>query len=245
MIHTAGRVACRFIMSQCLRTVVLHRRRADALRGPFILACTHVSHLEPVIVSCLIDRRVDWMARIEFFRHPWAARLLECVDAFSINRQGVPVSAIRTSIERLRQRRVIGIFPEGGVATGKDAIYNGGTLKEGACMIALRVGVPVLPVVVLGTEKLNQIDPWLPMRRGRLWVSFGRAVMPPATPVTRRNRRACRKAMAEELQEEFAQTYRELCQKCGLTNGQVASARSARDTKKTSFSRRNRPALRA
>jgi 1-acyl-sn-glycerol-3-phosphate acyltransferase len=202
-----------------MRTTVLHRHRPAAMgRGPFIIACTHISHLEPVIVSCLIDRHVDWMARIEFFKHPWAARVLECVDSFSVNRFGVPISTIRTSVDRLRAGRVVGIFPEGGVAREHEGMCNGGPMKAGVCVIAQRAGVPVLPVVVLGTEKLNAIEPWLPMRRGRLWVSFGRPVAP-GPPVTRRERRAARRAMAQRLQAEFTRTYRELCAQCGRSNG--------------------------
>src|SRR5215217_4237065 len=78
------------------------RRDIPDRPGGYILAVSHVSHIEPFIASCLLKRKVDWMARIEFYR-TWLARwFLDRFDAFPVNRFGVPVSAIRTAINRCR-----------------------------------------------------------------------------------------------------------------------------------------------
>jgi 1-acyl-sn-glycerol-3-phosphate acyltransferase len=208
----AATAACRFVMAQTIRPVVLHRGRGHR-PAPFVLACTHVGNLEPVIINCLLNRKIDWMARTEFYRDPRAAALLDMVDAFSVNRQGVPVRAVRTAICRLGMGRVVGIFPEGGVQVGPNAAFRGGTIKAGACVIARRARVPVLPVVVLGTDKLRGIDPWLPMRRGQIWVNFGRLIFP---VMNEPRRRKARQIMARNLQREFVRTYQELLDTCGL-----------------------------
>jgi 1-acyl-sn-glycerol-3-phosphate acyltransferase len=215
--HSAARLAGRFFLSQCIRTVVLHRRRIF-MPGPFVVACTHVSHLEPFVFSCLFDRRIHWLARAEFFSHPLAACLLQGVEAISIDRNAVPVRAIRESIELARRGRIIGIFPEGGVVSGPDLAFRGGPIKAGACVISRRAAVPIVPVVMLGTESLNCVDPWLPMRRGRLWVNIGRPIFPPHDAPSPR---AARRRMACALQREFISTYRELCQTCDVDESDV------------------------
>ncbi len=180
-----GKSLCRFVQFNCLKAVVLHGERAE-LPGGYVLACTHLSHLEPVLIGAMIRRRIDWMSRIEFYKYRVVAALLDAVDAFPVNRQGVPVKAIRTAIDRVRLGRIVGIFPEGGVVRGSDLAFRGGPIKKGACLIAHRSAAPIVPVVVLGTEKLNCIGPWLPFRRGRIWVIYGKPIDPRLSEPRRR-----------------------------------------------------------
>src|SRR3954468_18861925 len=113
--HYAARTLGKIILSQTQRHVVLHRAAINAMRGPFIIAATHIGHVEPAIVSCLVDRRIDWITRLEFYGHPLAAWGLRRLETICVKRDGVPVSTIRTAIDRLRRGRLVGIFPEGGV----------------------------------------------------------------------------------------------------------------------------------
>ncbi len=210
--YTFGTTVCRIIHHQCVRSVILHPERADQPDG-CLLACTHVSHLEPFIISAVVRRKVNWMARVEFYRNRLFAWVLDAVDAFSVNRQGVPVEAIRTAIQRVKEGAVVGIFPEGGVRQGQESVMRGGVIKLGACVIAYRADTPVIPVVVLGTEKLNRVRPWLPWRRARLWIAFGRPIYPNRHE---KNRRAARFRMGRQLQAEFMTTYQELLMTCNL-----------------------------
>src|SRR4051812_28873093 len=192
---------CRFVRTQCLRQTILHRERAN-IGGGFVLACTHVSHIEPMLVSCLIDRPVYWMARKEFFRFRPFAVALRWTGAFSVNRTGVPVSSIRAGVRLAREGKIVGVFPEGGCVRGRELMFRGGTVKQGACAIAWRAQVPILPVVVLGTDRLNAIDPWLPALQGEIWAAFGEPI-PPPPPARRVQHRAARHSLAAELQRGF------------------------------------------
>ncbi len=216
-LYTISKLGCRFIRFTCVRPVILHSERFN-LPGGFVLACSHVSHLEPFIISTLVNRRIDWMARIEFYRYHLFAAMLREFDAFPVNRRGVPVRAIRTAIERSRAGRVVGIFPEGGVAHGSDSVLRGGPIKKGACVIAYRAALPVLPAIILGTHKLNCVRPWLPFRRARVWVNFGRLVYP---RLEEPRRRVARDLMADDLRAEFRATYKELCRTCGIDDRDV------------------------
>src|SRR5262245_8830441 len=103
----------RFVKRQCLRETVLHADRGTR-DGGYLLAPTHLSHVEPLILTAMIDRPVSWMARIEFRRIPMIAWLLDRCGVFFIDRKGVPVRAIRAAIKQSSRGRVVGIFPEGG-----------------------------------------------------------------------------------------------------------------------------------
>jgi 1-acyl-sn-glycerol-3-phosphate acyltransferase len=175
-------------------------------RGGYVLACTHLSHVEPLVVGVLIDRKIDFLSRIEFFRSRLAAAYLWSIDAFPVKRFSFTGWAIRTAVNRAAAGRVVGIFPEGGVATGRDSVCRGGPIKRGACVIARRANVPIIPCVVVGTEQLNRPWPWIPWRRGNLWVAFG----DPVLPRVGRSGRAARYEMAEELRRRFVSLYEEL-----------------------------------
>ena len=219
--YRLGTAVGRFIFFCTMRLVVI-RPEAARRPGAYLLACSHLSHLEPLLASIIVPRQIDWITRIEFYRHPAIARLLGWLNTIPVRRQGVPVSTIRTALDRLGRGRVVGICPEGGSSQGAGSVMNGGKIKRGVCLLACRAGVPVLPCVLLGTDKLNAVGPWLPAKRARLWVAFGRrCVEPPRDPL---DRRAARRRMAEELEREFVALSRELVEACGLTEQVVREA---------------------
>lgn len=211
-IYAIGNSICRFVHFCCFREVVLHGERLER-PGGYILACTHLSHLEPILVSRFSRRRIDWMARIEFYRYHVIARLLDALDAFPVDRFGIPVRAIRTAIDRVRRGRIVGIFPEGGVAHGSDSVMHGAAFKKGVCVVAYRSGAPVVPVVMVGTDKLMRVGPWLPFRNARVWMIVGEPVFP---RLGEPRRRVARELMARDLQARFRELYLELCASCGL-----------------------------
>ncbi|MEX2218590.1 MAG: lysophospholipid acyltransferase family protein [Phycisphaerales bacterium] len=216
--YKSVRLACRFVKVQCIRELVLHRHRADRAGG-FILACTHISHLEAFAVGLIVPRPVHWISRIEFFKRRWAAAIMLAGGAVPVDRTGFSLPAVRRAIRLATDGRVIGIFPEGAVTQGARSVLRGGPIKQGVCTIAIRSRVPVVPVVILGTEKLNRVGPWLPARRGRVWVAFGRDVLPPARQT---GNRAARAEMASRLTTEFRATYHELLAAASLRDEDVA-----------------------
>jgi len=215
--YKAGRLACRFIKIQCIRELVLHRERTDR-EGGFLLACTHLSHLEPFVAGMLVQRPVHWMARIEFYRRWWAAIALRLGGAVQVDRYGFSLPAVRRAIQLASAGKVVGIFPEGGVAQGTRSVLRGGPIKQGVCTIAIRARVPVVPVVMLGTDRLNRVGPWLPARRGQVWVAFGKDIAPPDRAL---GNRAARSEMSVRLGAEFQRLGRELMETARLSDSDV------------------------
>jgi 1-acyl-sn-glycerol-3-phosphate acyltransferase len=200
-----ARFFLRFIFSQTLR---IRACGTEAVRRPggWLLACSHVGHLDPLCIGALLPHKVGWMARIEFYGSGWKRALLGAVHAFPVNRQGVPVSAIKTALRRLKDGEVVGVFPEGEIKTGRESVLRGAEIKRGVCLLAARANCPVLPCVILGTDKLNKVGPWLPFLRGRIWVACGDFIEPVLGP----DKHAARAEMAARLERALTELYARL-----------------------------------
>ncbi len=140
------------------------------------------------------------------------AWILPMMGAFSVNRQGIPVSSIRRAIHHAQNGEIVGICPEGGRALGPAAAIRGGAIKQGVCSVAIRSRVPVVPCVMLGTEDLNRVGPWLPFKRASLWVIYGDPLPPPEG----KSNRARRLALRSQLSDAYVKLYAELRAHYGL-----------------------------
>ena len=216
LIYRISKSLGKFTFLCTMNTHVLHPDRVER-EGAFILAVTHLSHLEPCCASILVRRNIDWMTRKEFYKFRVAEWYLRAIDAFKVNRQGIPVSAIRTAIERLRIGRLVGICPEGGVVHGPEAAVRGGPIKRGVCSIAIRAQVPIVPCVILGTHELNRVGPWLPFKRATIWVGYGEPIDPPAGKSTR----GARIELADQIVNAYRALYAELRETYNISDSWV------------------------
>ncbi|MEO5713260.1 MAG: lysophospholipid acyltransferase family protein [Luteolibacter sp.] len=179
---------------------------ASLKNGGMLIAVSHVSHLDPIVISALIPRRISWMSRVEFHKQWLMRNVLYHGGAFQVDRKGAALPAIREGLRRLKRGEAVGIFPEGELVRGLDSVLRGAAIKRGVCLLAARSGRPVLPVIVLGTKELGRIGPWMPAKRGRLWVSIGT----PMHAAPESNTRAGRAAFAARLEAEYVRLYGEM-----------------------------------
>ncbi|QOV91470.1 lysophospholipid acyltransferase family protein [Humisphaera borealis] len=191
-----------------LRVLRAHLAERD---GPYVLAVSHLSHIEPFIVATSMKRQIDFVARVEFYRYRVLAWTLKKLNAIKVIRQGVAANTVRTALDRLRIGRIVGIFPEGGVTRGEASVCLGGPIKLGAALIACRAGVPIIPCVIVGTHELNRVGPWLPFKRAHAWMAFGEPIAPISPGSTRTSRKAAYAEMGRQVQQGMMSLYRELC----------------------------------
>lgn len=151
-------------------------RHPAGIEGGVLIAVNHVSHLDPIVVGAVLRRRISWVSRIEFHQQWFMRAVLYHGGAFQVDRTGAALPTIREGLRRLKRGEAVGIFPEGEMMSGADSVLRGAAIKHGVCLLAARSGRPVLPVVVLGTDRLARIGPWLPAKRGRLWVHVGNPI---------------------------------------------------------------------
>lgn len=146
--------------------------------GGLLLASNHISHFDPFIISSVVRRKIDWMAMAEFFPLPVLGLFLRAVDAFPAERDRADRKTIRTAIERLKNGRIVGVFPEGGIRDGVQSLLEGAPLRAGASTLAHIADVPILPCVILGSDRLYAKRNWRPLRRTPVWIAFGEPIKP-------------------------------------------------------------------
>ena len=81
-------------------------------KGPVVIACNHVSLLDPPMVGTASSRPVHFMAKSELFV-PVLGTLYKSLGAFPVHRGAGDAHAIRTALTILKHQEVLGIFPEG------------------------------------------------------------------------------------------------------------------------------------
>jgi 1-acyl-sn-glycerol-3-phosphate acyltransferase len=144
----------------------------------YILASNHISHFDPPFLGSRFRRYVDWMAMEELFHNRAGAILMEALCAFKVRRDGHDRSGIRTAAKRLEQGRVVGVFPEGGIRAGTGSVLEGAPMWPGASALAVLSGKPIVPAVIIGTDRLYNKKMWLPFRRVPVWIGFGETILP-------------------------------------------------------------------
>ena len=126
-------------------TVVGRENEPD--EGGYVVVANHISATDPIII-CYAFRKhqVHFMAKKELFGIPLFGRFIRMLGAFPIDRGGNDVGAIRNAVAIVEEGKALGIFPQGHRYPGVDP--RGTRTKNGAVLIASRVGAPMVPVYI-------------------------------------------------------------------------------------------------
>jgi len=210
ILYAICRVLARIILALPGRLRVLHPEPAGR-PGAWLLAANHISHFDPPLIAMACRRRVDWMAMVELFRRRGVAALLRALGAFPADRAKVDRQAVRETLRRLAAGRVVGIFPEGGIRSGAESVLEGAPMRPGVATLARLAGVPVVPCVILGSDRLYRPQTWLPWPRTDFWIAFGEPLtlrddLPPAE--AREELEAALAAAWKALGAELRSVYR-------------------------------------
>lgn len=120
--------------------------------GPAILASTHVSYLDFILVGLGAQdsrRLVRFMAKQSVFAHPVSGPLMRGMHHIPVDRKAGSAS-YAAALEALRAGEVLGVFPEATISRS----FTVKELKTGAARMALATGAPLVPMVVWGTQRL-------------------------------------------------------------------------------------------
>lgn len=153
--------------------------------GPVLLASNHISWVDPVLLACWLTpatgRPMTWMGKAEAMRWPLVGWFLRVNGVFGVRRGAADLEAFRLAERILSEGRILGIYPEG--TRSPDGVLR--PFRDGAALLALRSGAPVLPVGVTGTDGLWRKGSLIPRRVPRVTLTIGAPVAIPRTEGSR------------------------------------------------------------
>jgi 1-acyl-sn-glycerol-3-phosphate acyltransferase len=115
--------------------------------GPAIIACNHVSFLDPPLVGIAFDEMVYSFARKTLFDHPLAAKILRSWQVLAVDRDKPDTASLKNIIRLLRDGNKVIMFPEG--TRSYDGVPQ--SAEAGVGLFIAKSKAPVLPVRLFGT----------------------------------------------------------------------------------------------
>ena len=117
-------------------------------KGGFLLCANHTSYLDPVFLGLGCPRKVVFMGRDTLFHNRFLALWMRLVGVVPVKREAADFSAMRNALRKLKEGKVVAIFPEGTRRLPEKALINP---QPGAGFLAQKAEVPVIPAYLAGT----------------------------------------------------------------------------------------------
>jgi 1-acyl-sn-glycerol-3-phosphate acyltransferase len=183
-----------------LRATIEGREHVPAT-GPFVLAPVHRSYVDTPIASSVTRRRLRFMGKDTLWKRRFSAWALSSLGGFPVTRGTADRQALQRCIEVLQSGEPLVLFPEGERKSGP--IVQ--PLFDGAVYVALKAGVPIVPVGIGGSERVMPKGARFVFPR-KVHVIVGEPIDPPVSDGGRLPRSALREHSARlhtELQRLF------------------------------------------
>jgi len=146
------------------------------LKGGAILAINHTSYFDFALAGTAAlpaKRYVRFMAKKEIFDNKIAGPLMRGMHHINVDRSNGSASFV-AALRSLKDGEIIGIFPEGTISTS----FEIKGLKSGAVRLAIGAGVPVIPTIVWGGQRIytKGVKPNFKRNKTPISVSFGEPI---------------------------------------------------------------------
>ncbi|MFC1897532.1 lysophospholipid acyltransferase family protein [Chloroflexota bacterium] len=136
-------------------------------QGPLLIVANHISLVDPPLLGVSLGRKVIFMAKKELFHSRVISYFMSILGAFPVHRKQLDRQAIRQAYQVLADGLPLVMFPEGTRSPNNRLL----PALPGSALIALRSGAPILPVGIIGTEKIRGLT-WL-LHRPHIIVKIG------------------------------------------------------------------------
>ena len=186
-------------------------------RGAYIVAPSHRSLMDIFFTGFITRRRIRFMGKEELFKNRVLAWVFTRLGGFPVERGAADRTALRAAQTALEGGEPVAIYPEGTRHEGP--VIE--TLFDGPCFLAARLGIPVVPVAVAGSEQILPSGKTIP-RPHRVVIVVGDPIEPPKREGrVRRNEVA---QMTEQLRVELQQRFDEALALAGVPGRSDRSA---------------------
>ena len=143
--------------------------------GPAVLVSNHLSFSDSIFLPLAVPRPVSFLAKSEYFtgkglKGKLTAAFFRLTNQLPMDRSGGAASAssLNAGVDVLENGGLLGIYPEG-TRSPDGRLYRG---KTGVAKLVLKTGVPVIPVAMIGTDKVQPIGRKIPNIR-RIGIIVG------------------------------------------------------------------------
>ncbi|MEO8266383.1 MAG: lysophospholipid acyltransferase family protein [Ilumatobacteraceae bacterium] len=204
----ADRVAyqvVRFIVTSFCRVwcrMTVEGRENVPSEGLFILAPTHRSILDTPIASGVTHRRMRFMGADKYWKNKAFGRLLTALGGFPVSRGSADREALKRSIAVLEAGEPLVLFPEGERKSGP--IVQ--PLFDGATYIAVKAGVPIIPVGIGGSERAMAKGAKL-IRPSKLHVAIGKPIRASIDAKSPKEQRDAARQLTIDLHAELQRLF--------------------------------------
>ena len=120
-----------------------------AKEGAYIVCANHRSNWDPPILVASTKRKMYVMAKEELFKNNFIRWFAKKCCVFPVKRGKMDLDSMKFSLKVLKEGQILMIFPEG----TRNGMEKNGKAQNGAAFMALRTGVPVIPVGIQGEMK--------------------------------------------------------------------------------------------
>jgi 1-acyl-sn-glycerol-3-phosphate acyltransferase len=192
--------------------------------GGALLLCNHISHFDPPFMGRGFPRFIHFMADKPLLEIPLYGGLLRRAGVFPVDRTKNDIGALKHALQLLKDGEVVGIFPEEGIRQQETSVLGGAEMPVGTASLWKKTGVPVIPMVILGTDQLYAWQKFWRFPRWRVFVRVGEPIP------------SDKNATREELRDKIVAAWR------GLYEGMVRDHQIREDElPKTAQERWGRP----
>lgn len=155
IIKPISRMVTSFYIDKYAKIEVSNYRNLDKIEEPVIFVCNHLSNSDGLLLNKVLKRfKPYFVAGVKLASNPVSRIGLEAVNIIPIHPNTPDTEALRKCIEKIKEGKSVLIFPEGTRSrTGK--MIEG---KKGVVLIAKKTGVKIVPLGIIGSEKLMPIN---------------------------------------------------------------------------------------
>ncbi len=155
--------------------------------GGAIVAANHISFFDTVVLMLSVPRKTFFVGKAEYMDAWTTRRLFPALGLIPIERTAAKqaMNALGVAADALAKGHVLGIYPEG--TRSRDGLLHKG--HTGAAQLALMTGAKIVPVGLIGTDKIQPIGTRVPRPFRRAEIHFGVPLDPASYGGTARRRR--------------------------------------------------------
>ena len=202
-----GRWLCRAVITICTKRTVEGLEKFPR-KGPALVVINHLGDADGPLLVGSVPASLDAMGKVELYDYPILGKMMDWYGIIWLHRGRADKRAIRAALDGMAEGRIIVIAPE-----GRYSLIGG--LEEGqqgAAFLALRAEVPVVPVVVIGTENEHVYGHLKRWRRApvtfRVGDAFRLSQQADRREAMREGTRQIMESLANLLPESYRGAYR-------------------------------------